>query len=162
MKVLFLLFMCLAPPTPEALIESHIKSWFSGLYPKVQERALSYIPKIAEEANKHDLDPFWVATVITVESGWRHRSVSFRNKGNGLMQVHGVCAKGYDLNTPEGQIEAGVSCFRKGLDLCGEDFKKAVTIYLTGTCTTKDENVKKQVRYRLFKYKSWKKKAARI
>jgi soluble lytic murein transglycosylase-like protein len=96
-------------------------------------KALKLIPLVVEHSNQYKIDPLLTAVIIACESSWLPKS----NGGvgeKGLMQVHGVAAKGFDLTKPSGQIEAGVKHFRRALDKCDQDLSKAFKAYATGKC----------------------------
>lgn len=123
--------------------------WWASCCPRVKRRALKHVPDVVDMAIKYDTDPLLFATaVITPESSW-HAGVIGDDGEIGLAQVqpNGACAKGFDLSTREGALEAGASCFREALDKC-KNTKNAIRRYNTGSCRGKKSNA--GYRYRLF------------
>jgi hypothetical protein len=111
------------------------------VYPKRLRKAKQeYIPIILELCDEQKWDPLFIAVNITRESSWIAQS-----KGKigevGLMQVHGaavrVARKLYptlDLSTARGQITTGVTWFSHCRKMCGDDFKRILAGYMTGSC----------------------------
>jgi soluble lytic murein transglycosylase-like protein len=129
---------------------------FLKIYKTRQKKAATYIPIIIEECEKHDVDPLLIGLIISKESSWLPNVRGFAKKEKGLMQVHpkGVCANGQNLNTPRGQIKAGVKCFRLSLNKCGGSTIQALNMYATGRC----KPIIKSARKRYREYKKLKRK----
>lgn len=60
---------------------------------------LSYAPIIAQEAQKHALDPAWVRAVIHAESNFNPQAISPKG-AQGLMQLMPATAQRFGVNTP--------------------------------------------------------------
>jgi soluble lytic murein transglycosylase-like protein len=129
-------------------ITEYLEDRYKGLKPKFKRRALKLVPLVVEYSEKYNLDPLLVSILISSESNWNVDSIGSIGE-RGLMQVHGIAARGHDLTKPEGQLAAGTAHFRRALDQCQGDLKKAFTAYATGSC---DKNfLKAQRRMRLYK-----------
>jgi hypothetical protein len=114
--------------------------------------------QIAQAAGRHDLDPLLVAVAVRAESSfWSHDPKAPKPKGKwqrkhwrpaplagakeevGLLQVRGLAlsraeAAGYDLTTPEGQLDAGCLELRRCQDACGGSPAATYAGYIYGDC----------------------------
>lgn len=127
--------------TDESINEltEYVEWFFQQSGPEYRKKAIrEYIPLVVAYSKEFGVDPLLVATVISHESGWRANVVGKSRSEIGLMQVHGV-ARGealrrrIPLSTPRGQLVAGVSWLKRGLDKC-DDTVKALGWYMTGKC----------------------------
>lgn len=119
------------------------------VYPERAEKAKTYISTILKECG-NDIDPLLVAIMISSESAWRHGVIGYAKKEIGLMQVHGVAAKGYKLKDSKEQIRAGVTWLRKSIKWCNGNVRQGLNAYGTGQC----KPIRKFVGWRV---KAWKK-----
>jgi len=132
-------------------VESHIK-WFLQDDEERRERALQWAPIIVEEATEANFDPLLISVIISLEASYRPEVINEQSIGEvGLMQVapRGVCGKGQDLSTPEGQIRAGVRCLEMSREACGDDLKRILTIYASGKCQSSSVRTKRLIQRRL-------------
>jgi hypothetical protein len=61
----------------------------------------------------------------------------------GLVQVHGIAARGCDLSTAFGQLSCGSAWLRRGFELCGgESWDRALTAYATGKCKAPNDRTR--------------------
>jgi hypothetical protein len=128
-------------PSTDFVAISEVEQWI-GYYlhyrPKHFYRAVEYAPIIVDTIKKYGIQRsdthLVVSTIITLESAWLYDAIGFKLQEQGLMQVHGRCARGFDLSTPRGQIEAGVNCFRICLETCNNNLEQAINKYGTGYC----------------------------
>ena len=92
----------------------------------------------------HGVDYYLLAVMSFHESGYRS-GVESKSKlrERGLLQTHGLAARGCDFSTPEGEIDCGAKWLKKCYDMCEEkqpglteDKKtfRAVSAYATGRC----------------------------
>jgi hypothetical protein len=119
-------------------VESHIR-WFLQGHDDRINAALQLEPVIISESESVGFDPLLVSVIISLESSYRSSVVNDDSIGEiGLMQVapKGVCARGQDLTTPEGQIKAGLYCLRLSRDVCGGDLRRILTMYASGKCVS--------------------------
>jgi len=71
-----------------------------------------------------------------------------------LMQVKpcGVCGKGYNLRTVQGQIQAGVMCLKMSRERCDGTLKQTLTKYASGKCISKSKLTHKKIKHRIRLY----------
>jgi soluble lytic murein transglycosylase-like protein len=104
-------------------------------FEKRRLRTIAMIPMIVEESNKSGIDPTLTIVVMKYESSFRPGIIAILpNKGEGLMQAHGVAAKGFDMSTVRGQVQAGVRCLAYFRDTCKGHLLNTLTAYQTGKC----------------------------
>lgn len=119
-------------------------------------KALLYVPLVEREARNQNWDPLLIGVNITEESGWKANIVSkSRHRERGLMQVHGVAARGFDLSSPRGQIRAGVTWLSRGRIKCGNSLPSVLSYYMTGSC---NQTNLPAVKRRLRKYENAKRR----
>jgi len=121
---------------------------FSNVSRKKMRAAQELIPKVIEYANRFRLDPLLVAVVMHAESSWKPTAYNPAKGERGLMQVHGLAAKGFDLETIDGQINAGVSYLKFCILSCGS-IEGGLALYQTGYKCEPFSLSKR--RYRLYK-----------
>jgi soluble lytic murein transglycosylase-like protein len=102
---------------------------------KSQPERHKFAKDIITKANKYDLSPYLLTSIIYLESTFR---TDARGKigEHGLTQVHGMAAYGCDLSTQGGQIECGARYLRSRIDHCG-DVRSGLTAYAGGRCRAK-------------------------
>lgn len=130
------------------LIIIMIMSYFNGLYPKEQMRAIEYAPIVIEESIKAEINPLIVATNITFESGWR----SNRRGPCGEIGLTQVKTSRWQkrealLGSPEYQIREGARIMAEKIEQCGGDLLRAFEAYRSGTCAITKQG---RERYRYF------------
>jgi hypothetical protein len=108
--------------------------WFRNTKQKYRDAAEPFVDIVAEESVVYGIDPLAVAMLISRESSWRSNVTGFKKNEKGLMQVHGVAARGFDTDTPRGQVQAGINHLKTCLEKCG-DYNGAFRCYATrGNC----------------------------
>ena len=124
--------------------------WWARCCPKTQRRALREVILVATTATQYGLDPLLFATaVVTPESSWDpHVRGSKGERGLGQVHPKGVCARGFDLLTKEGALEAAASCFTRALKTC-KNTVDAIGYYNTGVCGGRIGRAR--YRYRLYR-----------
>lgn len=134
-------------------VESYVRWFTKCVNKKKQDRALSYAPIVAREAERTNFDPLLLSTIISLEASWNPASEGDRGE-IGLTQIMpgGECDPG-KLDTPEQQIAAGVDCLVKCREKCGDNIEKILTKYASGNCSSKSETTKRKMKYRLRMYK---------
>jgi soluble lytic murein transglycosylase-like protein len=140
-----LVFTPMARGDDLAAVRQHVETFHRNVGPQKRNRALALVPLVIEAAHKAGIDPLLLAHRVSAESSWRQSVVGDAGE-RGLVQVHGVAAKGYDLTTPRGQLEAGAAWLRACLDMCNGDLTQSITAYRVGRCKTTDKRVQNQVR----------------
>ena len=105
-------------PAAVVELEAFIADWFGDVAPWRRDRAVKLVPTVVKVADRYNVDPLLVAVVIARESSWSINVIGKRGEV-GLMQVHGVAAKGHNLSIADGQLEAGVSWLARCIDVCG-------------------------------------------
>jgi len=116
-------------PYDELWAYSHWR--FNNINPRRRRAAQALIPKVIYYAKKYQLDYLLIAVVMHAESSWRPGSYNPHKGERGLMQVHGVAARGFDLDTIDGQIESGVKFLKFCIDKCGS-IAGGLAYYQTG------------------------------
>lgn len=123
-------------------------------YPDRLEKAMELMPHVEGHSAMHAINSIDVVVVIACESAWRSKSTG--NIGEiGLMQVHGQCAKGYNLSLPEQQIAAGVACLAASRDACDGTPRQTMMMYMTGRCKTGNKRTQWRVDRRVEIIKKW-------
>lgn len=119
------------------------------------ERAISYVPIVEKYSAVHNFDPHLIAFIISLESSWNYGAESKDKKDFGLMGIrkNGVCGRGQDLSTPEGQIRAGVECLALSRDTCNGKLKQTLTMYASGKCKSESKRTQRKMRWRVLKYR---------
>lgn len=127
-------------------LEDYVRSYLS-IYPKRQEKALTYIPSICKYSKRYGIDPLLVAITISFESAWIKEAKGKRYDEIGLMQVHGQSTKGFKSleKSADQQIEAGTKWLAKSIQRCG-NIQEGINAYLSkgGRC----KPILKRAKYR--------------
>lgn len=114
---------------------------------------------IADAARAHGVPPLLLTVMVKRESSFSTEAIGESRGEIGLLQVHGLAARGCDLTTPEGQLSCGARWLRKAYDKCG-DWNGAITAYAAGYChAPKDSSLNKLASSR---YQHWQKTLAVI
>jgi hypothetical protein len=124
-------------------------------YPKRLARAMQYIPTVEGHSAIHAIDPIIPVVVISCESAWKTNATGAIGE-RGLMQVHGACARGYDLYVPEQQIAAGIACLARARDECDGSLRQTLTMYQSGSCTARTKRTHRRINHRLAIIERWK------
>lgn len=158
--VTLLLFTALWFATPpvesvEPAEEPHVAylKHFLRNYPGRLRTALEVLPLVEMYSGVYGFDPLVPAVIISCESSWK-TDVTGSVGERGLMQVHGKCAKGHDLTTPTGQLEAGMTCLSMSRSLCDGSLTQTITKYMSNSCRARTKRTKRVVarRVRIIKY----------
>lgn len=123
-------------------------------YPQRLEKALEVMPLLEKYSALYDFDPIVPAVIISCESSWKPK-VSGTIGETGLMQVHGVCAKGKDLSTVDGMLEAGIECMSMARDACDGSLREMMTMYMSGSCHARTQRTRRVVTRRLHIIGRW-------
>ncbi len=126
------------PDRYEKEIEAYLKDELK-IYKNRIKKVLPLVPFIVKTAIENNVDPLLVSIIIYHESSWRVNTPNGKIGERGLMQVHGVAAKGHNTSTPKGQLEAGIThlarckkvCCENG---CEDETKMMLGCYQTGRC----------------------------
>lgn len=112
---------------------------------------------IVTAALAHDIPPLLLASMAYHESSFKTGIVSkSKYKEYGLLQVHGLAAKGCDdLETQLGQLMCGAKWLKSRVKKCKDkgDWKRALNGYVSRYCTTKKISILWAVQSRI---KLWK------
>lgn len=143
--------------TDEQIFAEYIEWFHSNVNPKKGEKAKEIIPVVMKWSAVYEVDWMLVACIISLESSWRPRPGSLGESG--YMQVmRNKWSRRFDLDTPEGQIEAGTARLAMAFYECGGDLKKALTHYASGSCKARTETTRSKIRYRVHYYRKISKK----
>lgn len=90
---------------------------------------------VHESALKYEIDPYLILSVAWRESRFVPKIANLRWTGKrgeiGLMQVHGVAARGCCQKSISGQIDCGTKYLKQSLDLCKSTIG-GLSKYMTG------------------------------
>jgi hypothetical protein len=113
---------------------------------------------IADAARAHDVPPLLLTVMAKRESSFATDAVGSLGE-RGVLQVHGLAARGCDLSTASGQLACGARWLRLAYDKCGT-WESAITAYAAGYChAPKDSSLAKLV---LSRYRQWQRTLAVI
>jgi hypothetical protein len=87
---------------------------------------------IAEASEAAQVPPLLLTVLAKRESSFSKDAVGSRGEV-GILQVHGLAARGCDLSTAGGQLACGAKWLRKAFDMCGT-WERAITAYASGYC----------------------------
>jgi hypothetical protein len=114
-------------------------------------RAPALAEMIVKVARERDLDPWTVVVTVRCESSFWEKVRDGDVGEQGLMQVHGqalqwALAKGYDLSTSWGQLQAGADHLLHAFEKCKGSVEEAFSKYRSGHCKTKKRHGKRRER----------------
>lgn len=115
-------------------VEMVIDDYFRGVAIRRRQAAMEIASLVVDVACSNGVDPILLAVFVTVESGWTTNAVGAIGE-RGLLQVHGVAARGHDLTTARGQLEAGASWLSRCVRACGS-LLGGMAMYQSGKCAT--------------------------
>jgi len=90
------------------------------------------IATIEDCSIKYDIPIPWIVVIIFKESSFKMKSIGYKGKEIGLMQVYPSTAKAFkcsDMESIEGQINCGCKVLRFCIDRCNGDFISGLTAY---------------------------------
>lgn len=128
-------------PTDSHTIEltNYVTYLFRNMRPKFLKKALKYVPIVVQECKNQHWDPLLIGMIIKKESSWRSGIISKSSlKEKGLMQLHGKAARGWNLDDPYQEIQGGVTWLSECRATCGNDLKRVLSCYGTGSCNKHD------------------------
>jgi len=157
--LLFFIALWFVSPPSESMEQdtphiAYIKH-FLRLYPQRQRDALGAVPLVEKYSGIYGFDPLIPTVVISCESAWKSSAFNPENGEFGLMQVHGTCAKGFNLSTVEGQLESGIKCLAMARDACDGSLEQTMTAYMSGHCRWGTEKTKSVVMRRVRIINKW-------
>lgn len=92
---------------------------------------------VIRAADNHSVDKYLLLSMAWKESRFRADVLSRKKKGSkgeiGILQVHGVAARGCNLDTIDGQLQCGAAWLAVGFQEC-KSTSKAVGYYMSGKC----------------------------
>jgi soluble lytic murein transglycosylase-like protein len=135
-----------ATADPEAIVEAYLEHFFERTNGHLLRHARKNIPLVVAAAQKEGLDPLLLAIVISCESTWKPKSVGKIGEV-GLMQVHGEAAKGFAVDTVEGNLAAGAAWLASRLAKHGS-LEGGMAAYMGG-----GPRATKAAKWRLKKYR---------
>jgi hypothetical protein len=137
--------------------EAYIRHFLQN-YPRRMEKAVALLPVIDGYSAIHAIDPVLVTVTIAAESSFDASAINAGRTERGLMQVHGVCARGYDLSDTHQQIAAGVACLAMARDACDGSLAQTVSMYISGHCIPRTERTLRVVNRRVQIVEKWRNK----
>jgi soluble lytic murein transglycosylase-like protein len=114
---------------------------------------------IVEASKKNDVPALLLTVMAKRESSFSPDAIGSARGEVGLLQVHGLAAKGCDLETPEGQLSCGARWLRLAYDKCGT-WEQAIAAYAAGYCVAPKDS--KLFRLVFSRYRQWQKALAVI
>jgi len=105
---------------------------------------------IVEASKDFEIDPYLMTVIMFCESSFKMSAVGKLGEV-GLGQVHGLAAKGCDLETERGQVRCTARWLSYARSFCDVSDKQMVARYATGrTCNPPaDSRLERLVNYRL-------------
>lgn len=138
----------------------------SSLAPKVQQEIKPYIGAILNLSVEYQMDPFWIVSIIMVESNFKLTALSPKN-ARGLMQIKPDTAQhlyqlmqitltedqvSENLYHPEKNIEVGVFYLKKLLQNFRMDYRFATVAYNIGPQKLRNRLTEKSLDVNNFSY----------
>ena len=105
----------------------------------IKKEEIKYLEIIHRAADKHEVDPAIIKSIIMAESGYNHMAVS-KSGARGLMQLMPTTAKALgvdDIFNPKQNINAGVKYFKQKLNQFNGDIRLALAAYNAGSGNVK-------------------------
>jgi hypothetical protein len=124
-------------------------------YPGRLENALALMPAIEKLSSDYGIEPLVVVVTIASESSFRSNVIGFEKREIGLMQVHGICARGEDMTSAKGQLEAGIKCLAMARDACDGSTRQMLTMYASGSCKPRTKRTANLIRRRMLIIEKW-------
>ena len=134
--------------------EKYIRHFLKN-YPTRMAKALELLPIIEGYSAIHAIEPMLTTATIAAESSFKPSAHNDGKNERGLMQVHGVCARGYDLSDVHQQIAAGVACLALARDACDGSLRQTISQYISGHCEPRTERTKNVVARRVRVIEKW-------
>ena len=131
----------------EAELVSFVDEFHAGMKPRYARKAKELIPYVLKHSEGYGVDPLLVAVIISRESSWRHFDGALGERGP-MHVLPSRWSKPYNLETIDGQIEAGCARLRAAMDKC-PSLERALTHYACGRCVSKSEITKRKIRSRV-------------
>lgn len=128
---------------------------FLSNYPTRTKKALELVSTIEKYSSQYNINPVVVVVTMAMESSFKMRCVGFAKNEVGLMQVHGVCATGHNLDSADGQIHAGIACLAMARDACDGSVKQMLTMYASGSCKPRTKRTAALIKRRLRIIERW-------
>ena len=134
--------------------EKYIRHFLRN-YPERMAKAIELLPIIEGQSAIHAINPIITTATIAAESSFKQSAHNTGKNERGLMQVHGVCARGYDLSNVHQQIAAGVACLALARDSCDGSLRQTISKYISGHCEPRTERTRNVVSRRVRVVKKW-------
>lgn len=110
--------------------------------------------KIAKAAADNGVPPLLLTLMAKRESSFSPEAIGFSRGEIGILQVHGLAARGCDLDTVEGQLDCGARWLRRSFNKCGA-WDRAIANYASGNCTIPKKGA--VARIVLSRFRQWQK-----
>ena len=138
----------------------------STLAPKAQKELRPYIASVLNFSVQYQIDPFWIISIMMVESNFNLKAVSHKN-ARGLMQIKPDTAQhlyqlmqktltedqvSKNLYHPEENIEVGVFYLKKLLQNFRMNYRFATVAYNIGPSKLRNRLVEKSLDVNNFSY----------
>jgi hypothetical protein len=104
-----------------AELEEHISYWLEHVDPGPKRRypkAVEMIPLILEYCEKYNVDPLRIAVLASQENSWLQQGRGKAGEVGPLQIMPKWFKKRFDVQTLDGQIEAGIWWLSEGLRIC--------------------------------------------
>jgi len=107
--------------------------FYGRLLARDEAKQLEIAKIIVKVSRKYSHDPYLITSMGYCESSFRKDAIGVSKGEIGLLQVHGVAAKGCNLDTIEGQADCGAKWLREKIDQCGS-LRAGLTAYVSKSC----------------------------
>ncbi len=124
--------------------------------PKRLAAALKFAPLIVAIGQEWNINPLLIMFITDRENSMRFGKPRKGKRGEiGVMQVmpRGVCGRGQELKTTEGNIRAGTRCLSLGKEMCGDDVYGILSAYKCGTCKCGAPSSQSAIQQRVKKFR---------
>ncbi len=151
--VIMVLYCIASEATVKTGVREYIAHYLRDAPTARQVDGMAMATHVEQAATRYKIDPMMLAVTIALESSFTTK-VTGGKREIGLTQImpRGVCAKGQNLTTEQGQIFAGAFCFSLGKMQCGNDPHALFSVYMSGKCKPRTKRTERMVNYRLNKY----------
>jgi hypothetical protein len=115
--------------------------------------------QIAKAAADNDVPPLLVTLMAKRESSFDPSAIGFSRGEIGILQVHGLAARGCELDTVEGQLACGARWMRRAFEVCGS-WDRAIVAYASGRCDAPKQS--KLFKNSFSRFRQWHKARAAV
>jgi len=115
--------------------------------------------QIAKAAADNDVPALLLTLIAKRESSFDPSAIGSSHGEIGILQVHGLAARGCELDTVEGQLDCGAKWMRRAFEVCGS-WDKAIIAYASGRCDASKDS--KLFKNSFSRFRQWHKARAAV